>query len=109
MVSLIMSDQPATTSTEVPVAAATETSTSAATAPAKQQTEKADKKKVANTSKRGRNAAKGIIEIEPVMGTRDFYPEDMRLRTWLFDQFREVAKSFCFQVRHEMRFLFRFL
>lgn len=66
----------------------------------KQEKEKA--KKVANTSKRGRNEKKGMIEIEPVMGTRDFYPEDMRVRNWLFDNFRAVAKSFCFQVRQQM-------
>merc|ERR1712232_1266617 len=29
-------------------------------------------------------------------GTRDFYPEDMRLRTWLFDQWKSVAKTYGF-------------
>ncbi|XP_049848618.1 uncharacterized protein LOC126315408 [Schistocerca gregaria] len=50
-----------------------------------------------NTSKRGRKQAKGLIEIEPVVGARDFYPEDMVVREWLFEQFRSVASSFCFQ------------
>lgn len=66
--------------------------------PKEAKPEKEMAKKVANTSKRGRNKAKGLIEVEPVMGTRDFYPEDMRLRNWLFDNFRQIAKSFCFQV-----------
>ena len=25
-----------------------------------------------------------MIDLQPVKGTRDFYPEDMRVRTWLF-------------------------
>jgi len=37
------------------------------------------------------------LDTNPPKGTRDFYPEDMRLRTWLFDQWREVAKSYGFQ------------
>jgi hypothetical protein len=70
-----------------------------AATPSSSSGDKEKAKKVANTSKRGRNEKKGIIEVEPVMGTRDFFPEDMRVRTWLFDNFRAVASSFCFQVR----------
>lgn len=36
------------------------------------------------------------LETNPPKGTRDFYPEDMRLRTWLFDQWRDVAKRYSF-------------
>lgn len=36
------------------------------------------------------------LQITPPKGTRDFYPEDMRLRTWLFDQWRNVAKKYGF-------------
>ena len=36
------------------------------------------------------------MDTNPSKGTRDFYPEDMRLRNWLFDQFRSVAKSYGF-------------
>src|SRR5512134_202108 len=36
-------------------------------------------------------------ELSPPRGTRDFYPEDLRLRTWLFDHFREVARRFGFE------------
>lgn len=93
-----MSDVPSTSEAPV-VAPAVEAEAPVAAKP--QKAEKPKKEKVANTSKRGRSAAKGTIEIEPVMGTRDFYPEDMRLRSWLFNQFRETAKSFCFQVRRK--------
>jgi histidyl-tRNA synthetase len=36
------------------------------------------------------------LDTNPPKGTRDFYPEDMRLRTWLFDQWRAVAKTYGF-------------
>ncbi len=36
------------------------------------------------------------LDTNPPKGTRDFYPEDMRLRTWLFDQWRTVAKTYGF-------------
>lgn len=32
-----------------------------------------------------------LISVEPPRGTRDFPPEDMRLRSWLFNNFREVS------------------
>jgi histidyl-tRNA synthetase len=31
------------------------------------------------------------IATQPMRGTRDFYPADLRLRTWLFDNFRKAA------------------
>lgn len=36
------------------------------------------------------------LDTNPPKGTRDFYPEDMRLRTWLFDQWRHVARTYGF-------------
>ncbi|HJO22944.1 MAG: histidine--tRNA ligase [Myxococcota bacterium] len=36
-------------------------------------------------------------KLQPPRGTRDFYPEDMRLRTWLFDHFRTVANAYGFE------------
>jgi histidyl-tRNA synthetase len=36
-------------------------------------------------------------DLSPPRGTRDFYPEDLRLRTWLFDHFRAVAHRFGFE------------
>ena len=32
-----------------------------------------------------------LVDTQPVRGTRDFPPEDMRLRNWLFSHFREVG------------------
>jgi histidyl-tRNA synthetase len=36
-------------------------------------------------------------ELSPPRGTRDFYPEDLRQRSWLFGHFREVARRFGFE------------
>jgi histidyl-tRNA synthetase len=35
--------------------------------------------------------------IPPVKGTRDFYPEEMAVRTWLYKTARSVAESFGYQ------------
>ncbi|HLE15968.1 MAG TPA: ATP phosphoribosyltransferase regulatory subunit, partial [Anaerolineales bacterium] len=35
--------------------------------------------------------------IPPVKGTRDFYPEVMAIRTWLYATMRSVAESFGYQ------------
>lgn len=35
--------------------------------------------------------------LDAPSGTRDFYPEDMRLRNWLFGHMRECARLFAFQ------------
>lgn len=40
---------------------------------------------------------KPTISLEPPTGTRDFYPQEMRVRSWLFGHFREVARQFAFQ------------
>ncbi len=37
------------------------------------------------------------IELQPVKGARDFYPEDMRVRNWLFGQWRAIATQFGFE------------
>ena len=47
-----------------------------------------------NSKKKKKNTPK--LDTNPPKGTRDFYPEDMRLRNWLFDQWREVAKQYGF-------------
>jgi histidyl-tRNA synthetase len=39
----------------------------------------------------------GMIMLEPVSGTRDFPPADMRYRSWLFSKFHQVAKKFGFE------------
>ncbi|MBR6089978.1 MAG: histidine--tRNA ligase [Anaerolineaceae bacterium] len=35
--------------------------------------------------------------IQRVKGTREFYPEDMAFRTWLYSQMRAVSESFAYQ------------
>jgi histidyl-tRNA synthetase len=35
--------------------------------------------------------------LQPPRGTRDFYPEDLRLRAWLFDHFRAVSRAFGYE------------
>jgi histidyl-tRNA synthetase len=35
--------------------------------------------------------------IPPVKGTRDFYPEQMAVRTWFYDRVRRVSESFGYQ------------
>ena len=35
--------------------------------------------------------------LQPPRGTRDFYPEDLRFRDWLFEHFRAVARAFGFE------------
>jgi histidyl-tRNA synthetase len=35
-----------------------------------------------------------MAAIPPVKGTRDFYPEEMAFRTWLYDRVRKVSESF---------------
>jgi len=37
------------------------------------------------------------LMINPVKGTRDFYPEDMAVRSWLYQKVRLVSESFGYQ------------
>lgn len=37
------------------------------------------------------------LDLQPPRGTRDFYPDDMRRRNWLFGLFRETAARFGFE------------
>lgn len=37
------------------------------------------------------------INLQPVKGTRDFYPEEMRFRRWLFGKMRLVSEKFGFE------------
>lgn len=46
-----------------------------------------------NTSKRNRNK-NASIEVESITGTRDFYPETMIYQNYLFDKWKQVAKSY---------------
>jgi histidyl-tRNA synthetase len=38
-----------------------------------------------------------LIDTNPPRGTRDFFPEDMRLRNWLFGRWADVARRFGFE------------
>ena len=56
-----------------------------------------DKDLINKTTEKTNKSKKAVkLDTNPPKGTRDFYPEDMRLRTWLFDQWREVAKTYGF-------------
>ena len=35
--------------------------------------------------------------LKPPRGTRDFYPDELRLRDWLFEHFRAVSRAFGFE------------
>jgi len=52
--------------------------------------------KTDTTQKQAAAKKKKKLDTNPPKGTRDFYPEDMRLRTWLFDQWRDVANTYGF-------------
>ena len=38
-----------------------------------------------------------MADLAPPRGTRDFYPDDLRLRSWLFERFRGTALAFGFE------------
>lgn len=37
------------------------------------------------------------LNTQPYKGTRDYYPEDMRVRNWMFKKWREVCESFGYE------------
>lgn len=37
------------------------------------------------------------LSTQPYKGTRDFYPEDMRLRNWIFNNMRKVCESYGYE------------
>lgn len=37
------------------------------------------------------------LSTKPYKGTRDFYPDDMRIHTWMYDQMKQVVKSYCYE------------
>ena len=41
--------------------------------------------------------SKASISTKPVKGMRDFFPEDMRIRNWLFTTWRQVAETFGYE------------
>jgi len=41
--------------------------------------------------------SKSAIDVQPLPGLRDFHPEQMAVRNWLFGVWKEVSRSFAFQ------------
>lgn len=52
--------------------------------------------KTSSAANNGQTKKRAALDTNPPKGTRDFYPPDMRLRTWLFDKWREVASLYGF-------------
>ena len=38
-----------------------------------------------------------MIDLQPVKGTRDFFPDEMRIRNWLFQVWRSVSEQAGFE------------
>ena len=38
-----------------------------------------------------------VLSTQPYKGTRDFYPEDMKLRNWFFGKVRAALECACFE------------
>eukprot|EP00568_Trieres_chinensis_P007721 CAMPEP_0183299044 /NCGR_PEP_ID=MMETSP0160_2-20130417/5871_1 /TAXON_ID=2839 ORGANISM="Odontella Sinensis, Strain Grunow 1884" /NCGR_SAMPLE_ID=MMETSP0160_2 /ASSEMBLY_ACC=CAM_ASM_000250 /LENGTH=506 /DNA_ID=CAMNT_0025461197 /DNA_START=14 /DNA_END=1534 /DNA_ORIENTATION=- len=56
-----------------------------------------DKDTLSKTSANGAPSAPAVkLDTNPPKGTRDFYPEDMRLRNWLFGHFKRVSSLYGF-------------
>lgn len=49
-----------------------------------------------DAKKKGKEQAQ-VISLDPPSGTRDFFPQEMRLQSWLFNKFRETANLYGFQ------------
>lgn len=38
-----------------------------------------------------------MLSTAPYKGTRDFYPEEMKIRTWFFNKMREIVELHCYE------------
>ena len=45
----------------------------------------------------GESGGRGMVDLNPPRGTRDFFPEDKRLQGWLFDHFAAVSALYAFE------------
>ena len=54
-------------------------------------------KQTANVDAKKNQQQQQQIDLNPPKGTRDFPPEEMRKRNWLFDSFRQTALQFGFE------------
>ena len=59
---------------------------------------KKDAKKAEKAAKKAAHKGTPVpsISYDPPSGTRDFFPDQMRVRTWLFNKFKEVARQLAF-------------
>ncbi|QDZ18903.1 histidine--tRNA ligase [Chloropicon primus] len=55
-----------------------------------------EQRRSAGELKKG-SSPRQLIDLQPPRGTRDFFPEEMRLRNWLFDKFRHVSWVYGFE------------
>ena len=60
----------------------------------KNVTDTARKEPLVSKAKNKKSTSQGL---QAPRGTRDFYPDDMRRRNWLFDRFRQTAAGFGFE------------
>uniref|UniRef100_A0A7S0P618 histidine--tRNA ligase n=1 Tax=Calcidiscus leptoporus TaxID=127549 RepID=A0A7S0P618_9EUKA len=58
--------------------------------------EKAAKKEAHKAGVAPPSESKPAVSLDPPSGTRDFFPDEMRLRSWLFGRFRETARQLAF-------------
>ena len=65
--------------------------------PARHDRSSASRPEVTVLGPRARECAVSKASLQPPRGTRDFYPEDLRFRNWLFDRWRETALRFGFE------------
>lgn len=52
---------------------------------------------VQDKEKKGTATTTTKMDLNPPKGTRDFFPEDQRLRNWLFGKWRRIADQFGFE------------
>lgn len=64
---------------------------------AEKEVKKAGHKKVSAGIPPPLEPTKPPVSYEPPSGTRDFFPDAMRVRNWLFAKFRDTARSFAFE------------
>ena len=51
----------------------------------------------AGSGKIGEASGRGMVDLNPPRGTRDFFPDDKRLQNWLFGEFAAVSRLYGFE------------
>lgn len=80
-----------------PISPQTLLSTQGSDNPSDSQPLPSDNEQPQGRSDKNKKKKKSAVDTDPLPGLRDFYPEDLRVRNWLFGQWREVARLFSFQ------------